>query len=208
MYKSKLVKFGAIALVLGCVAVGCGDKKEDNPTKNANATDVTTEADDVSDSTKETTGKTEPGDDFQQIIDDTLADKWHCSPYGVMSKLEEAGYDYDFVEKYVNNMDIDWLPYAKTLAENEIYECYRSEADIRARLSSEDGYTDQVIDKTISELNIDFTDICYKYLYWKFNGRYPEDEADIADAKEYCQLIKFTDSQIDAAITKLAENCK
>lgn len=105
-----------------------------------------------------------------------------------MSKLEEAGYDYDFVEKYVNDMDIDWLPYAKTLAENEIYECYTSEADIRARLSSEDGYTDQVIDKTISELNIDF--------------------ADIADAKEYCQLIKFTDSQIDAAIAKLAENCK
>lgn len=75
MYKSKLVKFGVIALVLGCVAVGCGDKKEDNQTKNANATDVTTEADKSANNAKETTGKTEPGDDFQQIIDDTLADK-------------------------------------------------------------------------------------------------------------------------------------
>lgn len=201
MYKSKLVKFGAIALVLGCVAVGCGDKKEDNQTKNANATDV-------SDATKETTGKTEPGDDFQQIIDDTLADKWHCSPYGVMSKLEKAGYDYDFVEKYVNNMDIDWVPYAVKLAENEIYEYYRSESDIRSRMDYDCGYTDQVIDKAMAELDIDFSDVCYKYLYWKFDGRYPEDENELTEEKEYCKTSKFTDSQIETAIAKLAENCK
>ena len=207
MYKSKLVKFGAIALVLGCVAVGCGDKKEDNQTKNANATDVTTEADKSANNAKETTGKTEPGDDFQQIIDDAIAGDWDCSPYGVMSKLEDAGYDYDFVKKYVEDMDVDWVPCAKKLGEEAITR-YQSEYYVRTTLENSDGFSRDDIDKALEELNIDFANVCYDYMYWKCSGQYPADDSAVEELKESCSNSKFTDSQIETAIAKLAENCK
>jgi len=207
MYKSKLVKFGAIALVLGCVAVGCGDKKEDNPTKNANNTNTTTVADKVVENVKETTGKTEPNNDLDELVKNCLNDELDCCPYGIMSAITDAGYDENFAESYVNDLDIDWTEYAKKIVEYNV-KLYQSEYYVRTLLENSYGFSRDVIDETLDEMSIDFTEVCYDYMYWKCSGQYPTDETEIERLKKSCQNSKFTDSQIDAAIAKLAENCK
>ena len=45
------------------------------------------------------------------------------------------------------------------------------------------------------------------YMYKQCNGRYPDSDEETKLRKD-CADNGFTDSQIDAAITKIAENCK
>lgn len=209
MYKSKLVKLCVILAVTGCMMTGCGDKKEETV---ANTTTVESSADATKEETTQETssanGKTEIGDDVQGIIDECLADEYSCYPSSIMVAMEDAGYDYDFAEKYVESLDIDWLKYAKIYADNDVHGSYHSEYTVRTTMENSCYFDKDIVDQALNELNIDFGEVCYDYMYWKCSGRYPEDESEIEAMKQSCTNSHFTDSQIEYAVNKLAENCR
>lgn len=208
MYKKKLLKMSVIALVSFSLLAGCNEKKEEPQTNNSNVenSNDASVTDNKSDKQNRDELMTDPA--CTEIIDTLLSDGYNSSPGTLKWAIVDLGYSEEDAEYFVKNVDLDWYEYIKMKINYEIEYAQRSEYDLRSRLESV-GYTKDMIDKAIIDLGLDFNEICYSKVYNKFNGRYPDDESSLDSFKEeLAELWDFTDSQIEYAVHKLAENCK
>lgn len=208
MYKKKLIRISVISLLSFCLLTGCNEKKEDTPANNAiiESSSNASVTDNKNDKQIRDELMTDPA--CTEIIDTLLSDGYNSSPGTLKWAIVDLGYSEEDAEYYVNNVDLDWYEYIKLKINYEIEHAQRSEYDLRSRLESV-GYTKDMIDKAINDLGLDFNEICYSKVYDKFNGRYPDDESSLDSFKEeLAELWDFTNSQIEYAVNKLAENCK
>lgn len=208
MYKKKLIRISVITLLSFSLLAGCNDKKEEPQTNNANieSSNDASVTDNKSDKQNRDELMTDPA--CTEIIDTLLSDGYNSSPGTLKWAIVDLGYSEEDAEYFVKNVDLDWYEYIKMKINYEIEHAQRSEYDLRSRLESV-GYTKDMIDKAIIDLGLDFNEICYSKVYNKFNGRYPDDESSLDSFKEeLAELWDFTDSQIEYAVHKLAENCK
>lgn len=210
MYKKKLLTMSVITLLSFSLLAGCNEKKEEPHTNNSNvesSAEVTDNSADASKDTEEANKEVMTDPECTNLIDTLLTDGYHSSPSALKWAIVDLGYSNEDAEYFVENIDLNWYDYLLLDINYELDNYYRSEYDLRSRMES-DGYDKESIDKAIDELNIDFSEICYDYMYWRCNGRYPEDESEITDMKDICESSGFTNSNIEYALTKLEEKCK
>lgn len=210
MYKKKLLTMSVITLLSFSLLAGCNEKKEEPHTNNSNvetSAEVTDNSADASKDTEEANKEVMTDPECTNLIDTLLTDGYNSSPGALKWAVVDLGYSEEDAEYFVENADIDWTEYIKLKINYEIDNAHRSEYDLRSRLESI-GYTTELIDNALTELGVDFNEVCYDCMYKRCAGRYPEDENELTELKEYCESWSFTNSNIEYALTKLEEKCK